>query len=285
MRRIAIPGEMSWLIPFRYQYHPPKYYRGPLHPVQSPPSSDPQARDFVPGPFNLPRLRDTYETTLAADLMTLTYLHKPPGTPDSPERVRLRPWDDSSPYHKNRPLRGPRGSSNLPILERNINWRNVPEIKAVSVNVFAPRATQNRDYLHIARSVVQAITGSDPEVTRVKHSVVQWKVRKGDKTGAKTTIYGNEAYEFVDKLIHLVLPKIKDWPGMKGIVLAGISGFLLLTGEIANAGDGSGNIGFGFKPAEMKFFPELEVNYDVRFHSLDGAKYLLTCRCSCIQLR
>lgn len=146
----------------------------------------------------------------------MTYLHNPPGNPDPPERVRLRSWDDSSPYHKNRPLRGPRGSSNLPILERNIDWRNIPEIKAVSVNVFAPRATQNRDYLHIARSVVQAITGTNPDVTRVKNSVVQWKIRKGDITGAKATMYGNAAYEFIDKIVHLVLPKVKDWPGMKG---------------------------------------------------------------------
>lgn len=71
---ITLTNEVS-----RYQYHPPKYYRGPLHPVQCPPSSDPTARDYVPGPFSLPRLKHTYDSTIAPDLMTMTYQHAPPG--------------------------------------------------------------------------------------------------------------------------------------------------------------------------------------------------------------
>uniref|UniRef100_A0A8H7TSU8 Uncharacterized protein n=1 Tax=Bionectria ochroleuca TaxID=29856 RepID=A0A8H7TSU8_BIOOC len=57
----------------------PKYYRGPLHPVQMPAPSDPTARDFKPGPFNVPRLRHTYDGTIAPDILTLTYQHKVPG--------------------------------------------------------------------------------------------------------------------------------------------------------------------------------------------------------------
>ncbi len=49
----------------------------------------------------------------------------------------------------------------------------------------------------------------------MKHGVSQWKIRAGDKLGAKTTVYGDAAYELVDKLVHLVLPKLKDWPGLK----------------------------------------------------------------------
>jgi large subunit ribosomal protein L5 len=43
-----------------------------------------------------------------------------------------------------------------------------------------------------------------------------WKIKEGDVTGCKVTIFGDQAYEFVDKLVNLVLPKIKDWPGLKG---------------------------------------------------------------------
>ncbi|KAG6010772.1 hypothetical protein E4U21_004160 [Claviceps maximensis] len=233
----------------RYQYHPPKYYRGPLHPVQIPKSSDPTARDFVPGPFSFPRLRHTYDSTIAPDLMTMTYQHSAPGiaAPES-QKGTLREWDGSSPYHKNRPRRGPRGggSSRLGILERDVKWNNIPEIEAVTINSYAPKASQNKEYLHVARAVVQAISGAYPEVTTVKHHIIQWSVRKGDKAGAKVTLRGGAAYEFVDKLVTLVLPKIKDWPGIK-----------------ASTGDDSGNLAFGMMPAWMAYFPEIEFNYDM----------------------
>jgi len=201
----------------RYQYHPPKYDRGPLHPVQSPPSSDPQARDFIPGPFNLPRLKSTYRETIAQDLMTLGYIHTPPGTPKGPERVRLRPWDGSSPYHKGRPLRGPRGASDLSLLEESITWRNIPEIKAISIHSFVgSEAARAPERLLVARNVVQAISGSTPEVTKIKRGVSAWGTRNGNKAGSKTTIQGDAAYEFIDKLVNFVFPRIKDWPGIKG---------------------------------------------------------------------
>ncbi|KFA76328.1 hypothetical protein S40288_02992 [Stachybotrys chartarum IBT 40288] len=233
----------------RYQYHPPKYYRGPLHPVQMPRSSDPIARDFVPGPFNFPRMRHTYESTVAPDLLTLTYKHVPPGTPPSQsQKGHLREWDGSSPYHKNRPRRGPRGggSSRLGLLERDIQWNNIPEIKAVSLHAYSGQAASNKEFLQVSRAVIQAITGVFPEATRVKTGVMQWGVRKGDKVGMKATLTGGAAYEFVDKLVTLVLPKIKDWPGMN-----------------ASTGDGAGNLALGLKPEWMPFFPELEFNYDV----------------------
>ncbi|TEA11840.1 54S ribosomal protein L7 [Colletotrichum sidae] len=230
----------------RYQYHPPKYNRGPLHPIQSPPSSDPTARDFVPGPFHLPRLRQTYESTIAADLLTMTYLHKPPGTPDPPVRERLREWDDSSPYNINRPRRGPRGGSKLDLLEKNVSWRNLPEVKAVSLHAFMPSNTKVPGTLDVARSVLQSISGNTTEITKVKSNVVQWKIREGDKTGVKTTIHGNAAYDFLDKLITLVLPKIKDWPGVS-----------------ATTGDANGNLQIGLNPDDLAWFPELQVNYDM----------------------
>lgn len=247
------PKLINFFFILRYQYHPPKYYRGPLHPVQTPKSSDPTARDFVPGPFSFPRLKHTYDSTIAPDLLAMTYQHKPPGTvaPES-QKGTLRQWDGSSPYHKNRPSRGPRGggSSRLGILERNVDWNNIPELEAVTINSYAPMSSQNKEYLHVARAVVQAISGAYPEVTTVKHHVIQWGVRKGDKAGAKVTLRGGAAYDFVDKLVTLVLPKIKDWPGIK-----------------ASTGDDSGNLAFGMKPAWMAYFPEIEFNYDVRLWS------------------
>lgn len=233
----------------RYQYHPPKYYRGPLHPVQMPRSSDPTARDFVPGPFNVPRGKHTYDSMIAPDLMTLTYKHMPPGyEPPESKKGELREWDGSSPYHEGRPRRGPRGggSSRLGLLERDITNSNIPELEGITIAAYAPLAADNKEYLQVARAVVQAISGVHPETIRAKRNVIQWKIRKGDFAGAKADLTGDAAYEFFDKLLTLVLPKIKDWPGMKW-----------------TTGDGAGNVSLGMEPEWMAFFPELEFNYDV----------------------
>ncbi|KAM0324059.1 hypothetical protein ACHAQA_008247 [Verticillium albo-atrum] len=230
----------------RFQYHPPKYDRGPLHPIQSPPSTDPTARDFVPGPFNNPRIKQTYDSTIASDLMTLAYMHKVPGTVDTPKPDRLREWDDSSPYNINRPRRGPRGASNLDLIEKNITFRNVPEILAVSLSAFMPSAAKTPQTLPVMRSAIQAISGNTPTTVRMKDSVAQWKVKEGDRVGVKTTMHGPQALEFVDKLVNIVLPKIKDWPGIK-----------------ATTGDGNGNLSLGLRPDDMAWFPELGINYDM----------------------
>ncbi|KAI1663067.1 ribosomal protein L5 [Daldinia decipiens] len=240
----------------RYRYHPPKFDRGPLHPVQPPPSSDPVARDFAPGPFNLPRLKQTFHSTTASDIMTLMYQHVPPGTPDKPERIRLREWDDTSPYMKNRPKRGPRGADVLFPLEKSITWQNIPEIRAVHLAMYMPKAKKNPDHITVGRAVLRTIAGVRPEVTTTKTSVSQWGIVKGDRTGVKCSLYGDHAYEFMDKVIHLVFPKIKDWKGISG-----------------TSGDSTGNISWGFEPQDMLYFPEIEANY-----SLYPSKMISGCR-------
>lgn len=254
--------EMRHLPGSRYQYHPPKFYRGPLHPIQPPKSSDPIARDFVPGPFNYPRIKHTHETTAAADMITLTYNHVAPGTvkPVSKKGV-LRSWDDSSPYHVNRGLRSPRGTSSnrLRLLERNIAWHNVPELRAVTINAYSPNSGHDKEYLHVVRAVLQAITGRPPAITTIRKTVASWGIRKGNDAGAVVTLRSARAYEFVDKLVTLVLPKIKDWPGIK-----------------ETSGDSSGNIALGLKPSQMMFFPEMEYNYDMYpVHMVPGCHIMI----------
>ncbi|KUI71260.1 putative 54S ribosomal protein L7, mitochondrial [Cytospora mali] len=230
----------------RYQYHPPKLRRGPFHPVQSPPSSDPIARDFLPGPFYFPRLKETWQSTVAPDLMTLTYNHKPPGTQEEPIGQRLRSWDDSSPYHKNRPLRGPRGSTGvLRPVERDITFRNVPGLLAITLSTYMPQGVKEPTYLLAARAALQAVTGARTELVRVNKGVSQWGVVKGQPAGAKATVWGEQAYELMDKMVHLVFPKIKEWPGVE-----------------ASTGDDTGNLAWGFDAEQFALFPEIQVNYD-----------------------
>lgn len=149
--------------------------------------------------------------------MVLTYAHKQPGQPGAPKSDRLRTWDDSSPYHKGRPKRGPRGPGEvLRVVEQDIQWRNIPKIERVTVHSMIKHAVEDSAHLHVAGIMLQAITGVRPVVHRAKHSVAQFNIRVSQPIALTCTLRGDQAYEFVDKVINLVLPKIKDWPGVQG---------------------------------------------------------------------
>jgi large subunit ribosomal protein L5 len=188
-----------------------------MHPVQSPPSSSPISREFIPGPFSIPRLKETYHTNLASDIMTLTYVHKLPGEREEPIGERRRSWDGSSPYHKNRPLKQPRGKRGLRPVERDINFNNIPEVREVTVATFVPQGIKSPDLLVVARMALQTITGVVPMGTKARTDVAQWKIKTGQWAGYKATMYGDRAYEFLDRCIHHVLPRIKEWKGVSGM--------------------------------------------------------------------
>ncbi|CAF9922576.1 MAG: hypothetical protein HETSPECPRED_005092 [Heterodermia speciosa] len=234
------------LPPSRYQFRPPKYYRGPLHPHQPPPTSDPSSRQFIPGPFSLPRLAQTYDSTIAPDLQTLYYKHYPPGQLPGPSGPRLRSWDGSSPYHKNRPLRKPRGGPVLPLMERNITFRNIPTLHKIVVHT-APSAAAAGDsaFLHIAGMVLQAITNVRGEVITARKSVAQYNQRMGRPMGVKCELYGEDMWEFLSKVVETVMPRMKEYRGVSG-----------------GSGDGSGNLAWGFEGDVVGGMEEVAVNYD-----------------------
>jgi large subunit ribosomal protein L5 len=149
--------------------------------------------------------------------MTLTYKHKPPGVREEPIGERLRAWDGSSPYHKNRGLRPPRGKRGLRPVERDIDFTNIPEVREITVSTYVPRGIKNPDLLVVARMVVQAITGVVPMGTKARKDVAQWKIKEGQWAGYKATMYGDRAYDFLDRCIHHVLPRIKEWKGVSGM--------------------------------------------------------------------
>ncbi|PVI03448.1 ribosomal protein L5 [Periconia macrospinosa] len=234
------------LPPSRFQYRPPKYYRGPLHPHQPPPVSDPASRLFVPGPFSLPRLEQTYQSTIASDLLTLTYQHYPPGyrAPKAPQR--LREWVGDHPYFKNRPLRPPRGKGDvLRLITPPRTFRNIPKITRVTVHSMVPEAQENSAYLHIAGMVVQAITNVRATPHKARENVVAWGLREGKWVSVTSDLEREDAHHFLSKLIDVVLPKIKEWKGVP-----------------ASTGDGSGNMSLGLTSDHVALFPEIEVNYD-----------------------
>lgn len=229
----------------RYKFRPPKYYRGPLHPHQPPAPSDPSSREYIPGPFTLPRLQQTYDSTLEPDLMTLAYVHHEPGYVHPVKGERLRSWQGASPYFKNRALRGPRGGDSLRLLRKPITFRNVPRIERVTVHSMVKGAISDSSHLHVAGMVLQAITNVRATAHETKGSVAGFGIRGGQHLSVTCELTGEDMYHFLGKCIDVVMPKIKDWRGVKG-----------------SSGDNSGNIGFGFTGEVVGSFPEIEVNYD-----------------------
>ncbi|OQO04770.1 hypothetical protein B0A48_09694 [Cryoendolithus antarcticus] len=234
------------LPPSRYQFRSPKYYRGPLHPHQPPPPSDPSSREFIPGPFSLPRLKQTYDSTTAPDLMTLAYVHHPPGYTAPQKSARLRPWQGASPYFANRPLRGPRGGDTLRLLRKEYGWQDIPAIERVTVHTFVKDAASDSARLHVAGMVLQAITSVRATSHAVKKSLAGFNIRAGQYLSVTSDLQGESMHHFLSECIDVVMPKIKDWRGVKG-----------------SSGDGSGNISFGFTAEEVALWPGVEVNYDM----------------------
>jgi ribosomal protein L5 len=167
-------------------------------------------------------------------------------------------------------------------VERDIDFRTVPELLAITLSTYMPKGIKEPTYLLAARAALQAVTGARTEITRVKHGVAQWGVSQGQTAGAKVTVWGEQAYELMDKMVHLVFPKIKDWPGVPG-----------------SAGDGSGNLSWGLDADQLALFPEIQSNYDayppkvsyfpvardtlVRHFKCDGD--VLTGLCVCVSRR
>lgn len=181
--------------------------------------------------------------------MTLCYVHTPPGFKPPPKSARLREWDDSSPYHKNRVLRGPRGGDVLRLLRKPIKFNNIPEIERITIHSYVKNAAaeRNSSWLHVAGIAVQAISNVRVETFKSKSNVAPWGIASGrDTVAVKAELFGENMYHFLGKLVDVVLPRIKDWEGVKG-----------------SSGDSSGNITFGLIPENVALFPELEINYDM----------------------
>jgi large subunit ribosomal protein L5 len=134
----------------------------------------------------------------------------------------------------------------LRLIERDIKWNNIPRIEEVTVHSMVKGAIEDSADLHIAGIMLQSITGVRPVVHKAKHSVAQFGIRASQPISLTCTLTGEDAWQFVDKCVNLVFPRIKDWPGVKG-----------------TSGDSSGNIAFGIDKESAILFPEVEVNYDV----------------------
>lgn len=130
----------------------------------------------------------------------------------------------------------------VPKLMEKFQYKNimqVPRIERVVVNIGVGEAIQNPKALDGAVNDLTLIVGQKPVVTRAKKSIAGFKLREGMAIGCKVTLRGDRMYNFLDKLINLALPRVRDFRGVS-----------------PQAFDGRGNYSLGIK--EQTIFPEIE---------------------------
>ena len=131
----------------------------------------------------------------------------------------------------------------VPELTKEFSYKNpmaVPRMEKVVVSMGVGRAVQDKKFLELAKKDLMMITGQVPLVCKAKKSVSNFKVRQGDETGLKVTVRGVRMYEFMDRLISLAIPRVRDFRGLNP------RGF-----------DGKGNYSLGL--AEQSVFPEINL--------------------------
>ena len=117
----------------------------------------------------------------------------------------------------------------------------VPRIDKISVNMGVGRAVENRKFLDDAAQDLSRITGQKPKTTRARRSVSGFKLREGNPIGCMVTLRGRKMYEFLDRLISIVIPRIRDFRGLS-----------------PRAFDGRGNYSMGL--SEQIVFPEIDLD-------------------------
>ena len=130
----------------------------------------------------------------------------------------------------------------VPAMEKKFGYTNimqVPKLSKIVVNMGVGEAKDNAKLLESAMKDMEIITGQKPVMTTAKKSIANFKIREGMKIGCKVTLRGDRMYEFLDRLVNLSLPRVRDFRGVN-----------------PNAFDGRGNYALGIR--EQLIFPEIE---------------------------
>jgi large subunit ribosomal protein L5 len=105
----------------------------------------------------------------------------------------------------------------IPAMREKYNYKSpmaVPKMQKVVVSMGVGKAAQEKKFLESALQDLMMITSQKPLICRAKKSVSNFKVRQGDQTGLKVTLRGQRMYEFMDRLINLAIPRVKDFRGL-----------------------------------------------------------------------
>ena len=130
------------------------------------------------------------------------------------------------------------------------NVMEVPKLDKIVVNMGVGEAKENAKVLEMAVGDMETITGQKAVVTKAKKSVANFKIREGQSIACKTTLRGDKMYEFLDRLVNLALPRVRDFRGVN-----------------PNSFDGRGNYALGIK--EQIIFPEIEYDKIDKVRGMD----------------
>ena len=130
------------------------------------------------------------------------------------------------------------------------NIMEVPKLDKIVVNMGVGEAKENAKVLEAAIKDMETITGQKAVPTRAKNSIANFRLREGQAIGCKVTLRGEKMYEFLDRLVNLALPRVRDFRGVN-----------------PNAFDGRGNYALGIK--EQIIFPEIEYDKIDKIRGMD----------------
>ncbi len=141
----------------------------------------------------------------------------------------------------------------MPAMTSKFGYKNqleVPKLEKVVVNMGVGEAKENAKVLDSAMKDLEVITGQRGVITKARKSIANFKLREGMSIGCKVTLRGERMYEFVDRLINLALPRVRDFRGVN-----------------PNAFDGRGNYALGVK--EQLIFPEIDYDQVDKVRGMD----------------
>ena len=130
------------------------------------------------------------------------------------------------------------------------NVMEIPKIEKIVVNMGVGEAKENAKLLDSAVADLEKITGQHAVTTKAKKAVANFKIREGMPIGCKVTLRGNKMYDFLDRLVNLALPRVRDFRGVS-----------------ADSFDGRGNYALGIK--EQIIFPEIEYDKIDKVRGMD----------------
>ncbi|MGG6463698.1 50S ribosomal protein L5 [Solilutibacter silvestris] len=143
----------------------------------------------------------------------------------------------------------------VPVLMKRFGYTNpmqVPKIQKITINMGVGEAATNKKVLENAVADLAKITGQQPIITKTRVSVASFKIRDGWPIGCKVTLRRNKMYEFLDRLINISLPRVRDFRGVSG-----------------RSFDGRGNYNMGLK--EQIIFPEIDFDQVDALRGMDIA--------------
>ena len=140
-----------------------------------------------------------------------------------------------------------------PTLMKKFNYKStmeIPKVEKIVINMGVGEAARDSKFIEAAVKDLELISGQKPVITKARKSIAGFKIREGQEIGAKVTLRGEQMYNFMEKLIKISLPRVRDFRGVSN-----------------KAFDGKGNYTLGIK--EQIIFPEIEYDQVLKVRGMD----------------